>query len=110
MTSNQLSTFLGKVGISTNSWTEITNLARINLSSDGNIYVKETDMYKFDLTTNLLMIKEYYYKKVDNGWQLTQLSENLADIMIDFDNITGFLVGTPIAGVKSELFLKAYGG
>lgn len=110
MTSAQISNTLSKLNIKTDEWVEIKNLASITLNTDGNVLVRKTEMYKFDTTTNLLLIKEYYYKKTEDGWELDQISENLADVIVDFENIAGFIVGTPLEGSKSILSSMFYGG
>ena len=110
MTSAQISNFLSKININTDEWVEIKNLATITLNTDGNVLVKKTEMYKFDTATNLLFIKEYFYKKVGDGWELDEISDNLADVIVDFDNITGFIIGRPLEGNKSVLISELYGG
>ena len=110
MTSAQISNFLTKINIKTNEWVEIKNLATITLNTDGNVIVKKTELYKFDTTTGLLFIKEYFYKKAEDGWKLSQISDNLADVIVDFDNIAGFIIGEPLEGNKSTLISNLYGG
>lgn len=99
MTITQFLAFLDATGIPSEQWIagDKLGLNCIVLNADGNEYISDITKYYFDLDNELILVKEYYYKKdVGKTYITTQVSKREADYFIDINNVTGFIVGKPL--------------
>lgn len=99
MTKAQMTAFLNTTGIPVNEWINGGKLGlySINLDSDGNEIISDTNKYYFDLDRELILVKEYFYKKdVGRTYVLSAVSNNNADYFLAFYNISGIKIGNAI--------------